>query len=595
FIFGFLPILTWLPNYSIKEYLPGDLIGGITTAVVRIPQSLAYGLLAGVDPINGMYTAFFSPLTYTFLGTSKHVSCRTFAVISLMLGSALEKYVTAHPFVSATNESVSSISTTMANTGAISPELTAYHLSVITSVTILVGLIQVALGICNLGFVAVFLSDPLVAGFTTGAALFVFTAQVKYCFGINLARQKAPFALVKTYIELFTRIKETNIAEIILSLITVVVLYPVKLLSVKYKKKLHNIPIPIELLVIIVTTVISANVNLNAKYGIDIVGAIPSGLPGPVLPDATMWPSLLSDAFSIAIVGFAITVSVGKLFAKKHNYEISPNQELFALGMSQMTCGLFRGHACAGALARSTVKESSGTKTQFSDVVSCVVILLVLLFIGPLLSPLPKATLSCIIMVNVRGLFRQVLQLPRIWGLCKYDFSVWILTFVAVALLGVDIGLLIGVAGLLLTVVLRVYKPDITVRGGLGDTELYRDIKKFNKAKEVPGVKIIRFPQSPFFGNREALQALAAETISARRKHEATTPCNGGYRLGGSPGGVKFNPAHSFHTVVFDCSGWIFMDTMGMEVMKQICKDFIGAGLQVYLASMQPDIMTRLT
>uniref|UniRef100_H2ZIG7 SLC26A/SulP transporter domain-containing protein n=1 Tax=Ciona savignyi TaxID=51511 RepID=H2ZIG7_CIOSA len=398
FIFGFLPILTWLPNYSIKEYLPGDLIGGITTAVVRIPQSLAYGLLAGVDPINGMYTAFFSPLTYTFLGTSKHVSCRTFAVISLMLGSALEKYVTAHPFVSATNESVSSISTTMANT--------AYHLSVITSVTILVGLIQVdlfyslpffctlillvpthqvALGICNLGFVAVFLSDPLVAGFTTGAALFVFTAQVKYCFGINLARQKAPFALLYfyqnkllkcivylatnylcTYIELFTRIKETNIAEIILSLITVVVLYPVKLLSVKYKKKLHNIPIPIELLVIIVTTVISANVNLNAKYGIDIVGAIPSGLPGPVLPDATMWPSLLSDAFSIAIVGFAITVSVGKLFAKKHNYEISPNQELFALGMSQMTCGLFRGHACAGALARSTVKESSGTKTQVS-------------------------------------------------------------------------------------------------------------------------------------------------------------------------------------------------------------------------------------
>uniref|UniRef100_H2ZIG9 SLC26A/SulP transporter domain-containing protein n=1 Tax=Ciona savignyi TaxID=51511 RepID=H2ZIG9_CIOSA len=418
-----LPILTWLPNYSIKEYLPGDLIGGITTAVVRIPQSLAYGLLAGVDPINGMYTAFFSPLTYTFLGTSKHVSCRTFAVISLMLGSALEKY------------------------------LTAYHLSVITSVTILVGLIQVALGICNLGFVAVFLSDPLVAGFTTGAALFVFTAQVKYCFGINLARQKAPFALVKVKL---VWLLEFNQGIVIFKSCCSAIDY----CELKYKKKLHNIPIPIELLVIIVTTVISANVNLNAKYGIDIVGAIPSGLPGPVLPDATMWPSLLSDAFSIAIVGFAITVSVGKLFAKKHNYEISPNQELFALGMSQMTCGLFRGHACAGALARSTVKESSGTKTQFSDVVSCVVILLVLLFIGPLLSPLPKATLSCIIMVNVRGLFRQVLQLPRIWGLCKYDFSVWILTFVAVALLGVDIGLLIGVAGLLLTVVLRVYKPD---------------------------------------------------------------------------------------------------------------------------------------
>uniref|UniRef100_F6RWK5 SLC26A/SulP transporter domain-containing protein n=1 Tax=Ciona intestinalis TaxID=7719 RepID=F6RWK5_CIOIN len=505
FILGFLPILTWLPSYSIRNYLPGDVIGGITTAVVRIPQSLAYGLLAGVDPINGMYTAFFAPLTYTFLGTSRHVSVGTFAVISLMLGSALEKYLTNHPFISQSNQ-------TGALSAELSAELSAYHLSIIASVTILVGLIQVVLGLLNLGFVAVFLSDPLVAGFTTGAALFVFTAQVKYCFGIDLARQKAPFALVKTYVELFSRIKETNVAEIVLSLVTVVVLYPVKLLNVKYKKKLRNIPIPIELFVIIITTIISANVNFHAKYGIDIVGAIPSGLPGPLLPDASKWPSLISDAFSIAIVSFAITVSLGKLFAKKHDYEISPNQELFALGVSQVTCGLFQGHACAGALARSTVKESSGTKTQFSDVISCCVILLVLLFIGPLLSPLPKATLSCIIMVNIRGLFRQVLQLPKIWSLCKYDFTVWLLTFVAVALFGVDIGLLIGVAGLLVTVVLRVYKPEITVRGGLGDTELYRDIEKFKKAREIHGVKILRFPQSPFFGNKEALQALAEET-----------------------------------------------------------------------------------
>ncbi|CAK8671886.1 unnamed protein product [Clavelina lepadiformis] len=677
FIFGFLPILTWLPNYSVKQYLPGDIIGGVTTAIVRIPQSLAYGLLAGVDPINGMYTAFFSPLVYTFLGTSKHVSVGTFAVVSLMMGSALDKYLAANPYQGMVSNAT--IETTMGTTTA-ATELSTdtgeamYKLAIISSLTLLVGLMQIIMGALNLGFIALFLSDPLVAGYTTGAALFVFTAQVKYFFGINLHRHQAPFALVKTYIELFTRITETQPAEVIISVLTIVLLYPVKLINIKYKKQLRSIPIPMELIIVIIATIVSANVDLKALYGVEVVGTIPSGLPAPDVPNVSTWPSLIADAFSISIVSFAITVSVGKLFAKRHGYKIAPNQELLALGISQLSCAFFQGHACSGSLARSSVKESSGTKTQFSDIPSCVVIVLVLLFIGPMLSPLPVACLSSIIIVNIRTLFNQFFDLPRLWRLCKFDFAVWVLTFTAVALLGVDLGLAVGVLGLLVTVVLRVYHPSVTVRGVLGNTELYRDVDKFTKADEVEGVKIVRFPQSPFFGNKNVLEQVCASLLTAHKRCEeraerarsrqqndceqsrplldqdsseneqasspekitngkiingkASNGCSlddyvlvidphtGNAAFGdakqvidkqtdasvtpqsssvSSLGEIGLNKEHCFHTVIFDCSGWTFIDIMGMEIVKQICNELKSVKLRVFLAGLQPPVFEKLT
>nr|CAB3266191.1 sulfate transporter-like [Phallusia mammillata] len=687
---SFFPILTWFPKYKLKNYLPGDIIGGVTTAIVRIPQSLAYGLLAGLQPINGMYVAFFAPLVYTFLGTSRHVSVGTFAVISLMLGSALENYLSIHPAPVTNSSSSNSIAiattasysgTTASELGTTIAELTnsntpvteeSYKLAVIGALTLLVGLIQIGLGFFRLGFVAIFLSDSLVSGFTTGAALFVFTAQVKYFFGIPLNRQSSPFALIKTYIELFSRIQETKWSEVIISVVCLAVLYPVKLINVKYKKKLHNIPIPIELIVVVIGTIISWAADFKGRFNVDVVNAIPSGLPAPQVPDISTWSSLIGDAFPIAIVSFAITVSIGKLFAKRHNYKISPNQELFALGVSQIACGMFQGHACSGALARSSVKESSGTKTQFSDVVSCIVILFVLLLIGQYLAPLPVACLSSIILINIRGLLKQVTILPRLWALSKPDFVVWVITFTAVALLGVALGLAIGVLGLLITVVLSVYNPQTTVRGGLGDTDIYRDIEKFKKAKEVPGIKIIRFPQSPFFGNVAALQEVSSEAMfvskscdqplggTGERSHllderielkeisqrddetisvindvkEANDAPNvtntlhpnnnltasantsdvgnndddhvaesrdaesghvngkGGKRR--SPNRVSLDPNHCFHTIIFDCSGWTFIDLMGMEAVRQICTDFGKLNLQVFLASVQPGIMSKL-
>jgi len=631
FFLGLFPIFNWLPKYSVKNYLPGDIIGGLTTAVVRIPQSLAYGLLAGVQPINGLYTAFFAPLTYAFMGTSKHVSVGTFAIMSLMLQSAVEDYEMTYPYVY-DNSTLNATLLEAANSteDLISEDMNLQHkqyrLKVVTSLTCLIGIFQICLGIVRMGFVSLFLSDPLVSSFTCASAFHVFTTQIKAVFGITVPRQSPPFTIVKTYIELFKHIAESNVTTLIISLICIAVLYPIKLINIKYKKQLRSIPIPVELFVVVVGTLVSGLLDLDGNNKVDVVGPIKQGLPAPILPTAMIWTKLISSAFSISVVGFAMTVSLGKLFANKHNYQISPNHELLALGTSQIVCSIFQGHACAGALARSSVKESSGTKTQLSDFVSCLVLLLVLLVIGPYLAPLPKTCLACIIIVNLRSLFLQFKQVKKLWKVSKCDCLVWVVTFLATLLIGVDTGLFIGVMFLLSSVVMRIYHPSINVQAQLGHTHVYKDADRYKLAEVQKGIRVIRLSQSPFFANKGALQQLTKDLINEintfdvedspndeikmkeivkKGKNKETsknevetkeslieTQLNGD--ASSSDVTISFLSSDSFHTVVFDCHAWTIMDSVGMETIKQMCKQISSRKVSVYLASLQPSMVDKL-
>jgi len=631
FFLGLFPILKWLPNYSVKNFLPGDIIGGLTTAVVRIPQSLAYGLLAGVQPINGLYTAFFAPLTYAFMGTSKHVSVGTFAIMSLMLESAVEDYEMNYPHV----YDNSTLNTTLLESNSteimieqdMKLQHDQYRLQVVTSLTCLIGIFQIGLGMLRMGFVSLFLSDPLVSSFTCASAFHVFTTQIKAVFGVKVPRQPAPFAIVKTYIELFKHITETNVTTIIVSIISIAVLYPVKLINIKYKKKLRSIPIPIELFVVVIATLVSSLLDLDSNNNVDVVGPIQKGLPAPVLPTTMIWTKLISSAFSISVVGFAMTVSLGKLFANKHNYQISPNHELLALGASQIVCSIFQGHACAGALARSSVKESSGTKTQLSDFVSCLVLLLVLLVIGPYLAPLPKTCLACIIIVNLRSLFLQFKQVKKLWKISKPDCAVWIVTFLATLLIGVDTGLFIGVVFLLSSVVMRIYHPSINVQAQLGHTVVYRDASQYKLAQVQKGVRVVRLSQSPFFANKGALQQLTKDLINEINTFHHEVSPNDEIKMkrivkkaktrqtsksesevetkesliemqkngdDGSSDVIMEMSSDSFHSIVFDCHAWTIMDSVGMETIKQMCKQLSSRNISVYLASLQPSMLDKL-
>lgn len=615
-VVNFFPILSWLKSYQLKKYIIGDVLAGLTVAVVRIPQCMAYGLLAGLDPINGLYTGFFAPLTYSIFGTSRHISVGTFAVISLMLGAALDKAkVNSNSFqcykalgIQSTNstetypitltDTVPSIDSTTSYVvdSGIPQESLAEDLVFIVSLTVLIGLILIALGIFQFGFISLFLSAPLVSAFTTGAALYVLTSQLKHCFGIKLQRRSGVFGLINTYAELFSKLGETHVPTVVITLICLLILIPIKHVNRKYKDKLKSIPIPVELFVVVLGTVVSYAANLEEVYGVNVVGPIPRGMPGPLLPKPSLWISMIGDASSIAVVIFAVSISLGKMFSKKHGYNINPNQELFALGLCQITSGLFRGHANGGALARSTVQESSGGNTQLASLISSVVLLFVLLVIGPLFKPLPITCLSCIILVNLHGLLMQFERLPQLWRLDKYDFAVWMMTFIGVVLLGLDLGLIAGVATSLIAGVLRTYKPTVEILGKLPGTDVYRNIKLFDCAVETPRIKVIRFPQSPSYANNSVLQTLPVYISSNSNcnisGNETSEILNEGENL--NLNNIPLSPLQT-KFVVLDCSSWCSIDTVGMCTIKEVLEELANSKILIYMASVTDAVYAKLS
>nr|XP_039251445.1 prestin-like [Styela clava] len=615
-LFNLIPILTWLPKYPFMEYALGDLISGITTAIVRIPQGLAYGLLAGLLPINGLYTGFFSPLVYTIFGTSRHISVGVFSVISLMLGNALDNleidasvYFDDNSLSSRatsnntilSHSNISDANSTSPNVENIGRYTNAQNLTIILSLTVLIGLILLILGICRLGIVAMFLSDPVVSGFTTAAAIYVVTAQMKYITGIPLQRKSGIFGLISTYIDLFSRISEIQWSAIITSAICLLILVPIKYVNRNYSEKLKNIPIPGELMIVILGTGISYGAKLSETYSIKIIGSVPKGMPSPMLPNISLWPVLIGDAISIAIVTFAVAVSMGKLFAKKHGYNIDPNQELIALGLCQITSGSFQGHSGGGALARSVVQESSGGNTQVAALVSCSVMLLVLLVIGPVFKSLPVACLACIILANLHSLLLQFNKLPRLWKVDKYDFSVWLMTFIFVIILGVDLGLYAGVIFSLCCGGLRQSGAKVKFLGGLEGTDIYRDIEYYQNVHEVPGIKIIEFTQSPTYANKSSLQKITPTYF----EHEVNISPTDKSLLSKSNDDIENcdiqqqiltkNVTTKIKYIIFDCSHWNMIDTVGMSTLLQVITDLKLAEKEVFLTSVCEDVHMKLS
>ncbi|KAH3877096.1 hypothetical protein DPMN_000952 [Dreissena polymorpha] len=244
------PVWRIMRKYQWKTDFLSDLICGITVGIMQLPQGMAYAMLAEMPPVVGLYLSFFPVIIYYIFGTSKHVSMGTVAVVSLLTGSVVARfYDTAGKSTSTVpgnaTEDVNVTVATVASSGLSDEQKIAIGMSV----CFLVGLVQITMGICRLGFVTTYMSDPLIAGFTTGVAIHVGTSQVKYVFGLNIPRTDGMFQVVNTYIHIFSNIHKTNIATLIISIICVVALYLVKeQINQRFKKKLR-VPVPIELIV----------------------------------------------------------------------------------------------------------------------------------------------------------------------------------------------------------------------------------------------------------------------------------------------------------------------------------------------------------
>ncbi|XP_077868452.1 prestin-like [Saccoglossus kowalevskii] len=609
-----VPILGWLPRYVIRTQLLADIVSGITVCVMNIPQGMAYGMLASLPAVYGLYLGFFAPIVYALTGTSRELAMGTYSVISIMVSSAIEGVVPQYPvdqppptgFFNNTNTTATSM-----------PEWDRQQELIDAAIilALLVGIIQLAMGILRLGWVTIYLSDPFIRGYTTGSGVHVFTSQVDEILGVNVASYDGAFKLYYVYRDLFAAADDWNHVTILLAMSCVVVLILIKEVETRYKKQLHGFPLGAELVVVILATLSSYLLNLEENHGVEIVGEIPAGIPAPSIPSTTYLTDLIGAAFPIAIVAYAIAVAMASLFAQKKNYKIDSNQELVAAGTTNFVCSFFSCYPASGAMARSLVQDSSGATSQIAGLVNSALMLVVLLWIGPLFETLPTCVLSAIIMVALRGIFRQLLDLPRLYKYDVTDFHVWWVSCVAVILFDVDIGLLLGVGFAIFVHVWRTQEPYCTLLGRIPGTDIYKDIKWYSVVTEIPGIKIFRMHSSLYFANtahfkskvykltgvnpRKILQIKARQQqlqdLEMRREEKKKNKEmkkrvkeNGNViedeRTADGTPKVNLSPENSIHTIILDCSSFNFIDSTGLNGLRQLFREYDQVGIKILLA-----------
>ncbi|XP_053705876.1 solute carrier family 26 member 10 [Synchiropus splendidus] len=596
-----MPILDWMPRYRLRKWILGDTVAGVTVGILHIPQGMAFALLTSVAPIFGLYTSFFPVLLYMLFGTGRHVSTGTFAVLSLMTGSVVERVVPMPAEMNASSPEAA--------------ELEGQRIGVASAVALLSGIVMLCMFGLQLGFLSTYLSEPIVKAFTSAAAFHVTISQLQSMLGLRLPRHTGAFSLFKTLASVMENLSHANMAELMISSVCLALLVPVKEVNTRYRRRLRT-PIPVEILTVIIATGVTYASSLDSCYDVAIVGHIPAGFPTPRLPALSVVPDIAGDTVAITFVGYAVSVSLAMIYADKHGYSIHPNQELLAHGISNTVSSFFTCFPSSATLATTNILESAGGHTQLSGLFTSLVVLVVLLLIGPLFYFLPKAVLACINVTSLRQMFLQFQDLPDLWRISRMDFMVWAVTWLSVVVLNVDLGLAIGVVFSMMTVVCRTQRAGCSVLGRASNTEIYRPVEKHSKCYEVPGVKILMYHGPIYYGNRgffreemSRVLGLTPEKICRREKtrralqkrerESAVTTVERGLADTALSSGHQFyksEPSESdVPIVVMDCSSVIFVDVAGARLFIQMCTECQKVGVHVYLANCNESVLKILT
>ncbi|XP_060268878.1 solute carrier family 26 member 10 isoform X4 [Ovis aries] len=548
-----LPPLRWLPHYRWRAWLLGDAVAGLTVGIVHVPQGMAFALLTSVPPVFGLYTSFFPVLIYTLLGTGRHLSTGTFAVLSLMTGSAVERLV---PEPLSGNLS-----------GIEREQLDAQRVGAAAAVAFGSGALMLGMFALQLGVLATFLSEPVVKALTSGAALHVLVSQLPSLLGVPLPRQIGCFALFKTLAAVLTALPSSSPAELTISALSLALLVPVKELNV------------------LLASVLCFTSSLDTRYNVQIVGLLPGGFPQPLLPSLAELPRILADSLPMALVTFAVSASLASIYADKYSYTIDSNQELLAHGVSNLVSSLFSCFPNSATLATTSLLVDAGGNTQLAGLFSCMVVLSVLLWLGPLFYYLPKAVLACINISSMRQMFFQMRELPQLWRISRVDFAVWTVTWVAVVTLSVDLGLAVGVVFSMMTVVCRTQRVQCLALGLAEGTELYRPLRESHKLLQVPGLCILSYPAPLYFGTRGQF----------RRVLEWHLGLGEGSKEAPKTGGPPDAAAEPVRVVVLDCGGVTFADAAGAREVVQLASRCQDAGIHLLLAQCNASVLGTLT
>uniref|UniRef100_A0A8C3YU87 Solute carrier family 26 member 1 n=1 Tax=Catagonus wagneri TaxID=51154 RepID=A0A8C3YU87_9CETA len=609
-----LPAARWLRHYRVREALAGDVLSGLVIGIILVPQAVAYSLLAGLRPIYSLYTSFFANLIYFLMGTSRHVSVGIFSLLCLMVGQVVDRELLRAGFDPAqdgpgpeANSSTANASATTLVLGLQDCGRDCHAIRVATALTLVAGIYQVLMGVFRLGFVSAYLSQPLLDGFAMGASVTILTSQLRHLLGVRVPRHQGPGLVVSTWLSLLRGVGEANPCDVLTSAVCLTVLLATKELSDRCRHRL-KVPLPAELLVIVVATLASHFGQFQQRFGSSVAGDIPTGFMAPRVPDMGLMWRVAPDAVSLALVGSAFSISLAEMFARSHGYSVRANQELLAVGCCNVLPAFFHCFATSAALAKSLVKTATGCRTQLSSVVSAAVVLLVLLALAPLFRDLQRSVLACVIVVSLRGALRKVRDVPRLWRLSPADALVWVATAATCVLLSTEAGLLAGAGLSLLSLAGRTQRPRAALLARVGDSSFYEDTAEFEGLVPEPGVQVFRFSGPLHYANKDfflqslcRLTGLDAGRAAARRKER-------GLGLGAGEGGPvessDLGPVSSaaalvptatrFHAVVMDCAPLLFLDAAGLAMLQDLRRDYEALGISLLLACCSPSVRDTL-
>ncbi|MCD1630241.1 SulP family inorganic anion transporter [Marinobacter shengliensis] len=537
----YLPVLQWAPKYS-RDQATSDLVAAVIVTVMLIPQSLAYALLAGLPAQVGLYASILPLVVYAVFGTSRTLSVGPVAVVSLMTAAALAP---------------------LADMGT--PE----YIAGAVLIAVMSGLMLTVMGILRLGFLANFLSHPVISGFITASGIVIAASQLKHVFGI----QASGHNLWEIAGSLLASLPETNIPTLLVGVGALAFLLwsreflkPLLVRLGLANRSADIITKTAPILAVVVTTLIAWWLNLDEK-GVRLVGEVPAGLPSFTMPtlDMAIWSQLAVSALLISVVGFVESVSVGQTLAAKRRQRIDPDQELIGLGTANLGSGLSGGMPVTGGFSRSVVNFDAGAETPAAGAYTAVGIALATLFLTPAIAWLPQATLAATIIVAVATLI-DLPALGRTFRYSRTDFGAMLATIVLTLVHSVEAGIIAGVALSIGLFLYRTSRPHSAVVGRVPGTEHFRNILRHD-VELCPKVTFLRVDESLYFANARFLEERVMDLVT--REPELTD-------------------------LVLVCPAVNLVDASALESLEAINERLTDAGVRLHLSEVKGPVMDRL-
>ena len=456
----YIPILGWLTGYQ-GEWLRFDVVAGVTAAAVVIPKAMAYATIAGLPVEVGLYTAFIPMVIYAVLGTSRPLSFSTTSTIAILVAGQLALLV---------------------------PDGNPGKLIVTAStLALLVGAFLLLAGIFRMGFIANFISDPVLTGFKAGVGLVIVVDQVPKLLGVHF--DKGPF--FQNILSIFQHLPATSVPTLLLALVTLALVFGLE----------HFLPRAPAPLFAVVLGIAASGLLVLKQSGVELVGNIPSGLPSPVFPDLSLIGKLWPGALGIALMAYIESIAAGRAFIRHGDSRPNSNQELIALGVANLAGGFFRIIPAGGGTSQTAVNDKAGARTQLAEIVTAGVVLAALLFLSPLFSLMPQATLAAVVIATTVGLlspgeFRAIRRV-------RYAEFWWaVIAFAGVVVLGTLQGILVAVVISVMTVMYAANHPPIYALGRKPETNVFRPLSTEHPGDETcPGLLIVRTEEMMTFAS----------------------------------------------------------------------------------------------